>query len=332
MSKFKIVSISCIKNECDIIEAFVKINSRIIDTFVFIDDSSDKTTEILRNLIKDGYKIILLDRQIGEDYNQGGLLTAALNFLVTQFNSLEFDYILPLDCDEFPNSISLEDFTEELSQIPEGFVGSYVWETYIPTTLDFPNLISNGLIDSFQKRVPEGRIFPKIIISRDLVGKIVVGTGSHNAIHLNGINVNEYRIDSKLAHFPVRSAEQIIRKNFSAVDGLMRKKERVQGEGFHVYNTMASILKKNICLNLEDIQMIANEYANPNPILRKIGLDEVQLLSPKWIPNYTLSYHDFSKIDFANCFGEIIINSWLNPIAYNDFSDLRQALIDNPSL
>jgi len=325
MKKIKIASISCIKNECDIIETFVKVNSRIIDTFIFIDDSSDKTIEILRGLIKDGFNIIILENQ-GDGFNQGELLTSALNFLGTQFNNFEFDYILPLDCDEFPNTISLEIFAEEVSKIPEGYVGSYLWETYIPTSIDFPNLISNGLIECFQKRIPEGRNFPKIIIPKDLVGRIIIGTGAHNAAHLNGINFNEYRIESDLAHFPVRSAEQIVRKNFSAVDGLMRKKERVHGEGFHVYNTMSSILKNNIRLNLQDIQMIANEYANPNPIINKISPGNDKSLRPNWIPNYTLSYHEFSKIDFASCFGEIIINSWLNPISYNDFSDLRQAL------
>jgi hypothetical protein len=78
--------------------------------------------------------------------------------------------------------------------------------------------------------------------------------------------------------------------------------------------------------------MIANEYANPNPVLQKISADDLKSLSPDWIPNYTLFYNELSKIDFANCFGEIIINSWLNPIPYNDLSDFRQALRDQPAL
>ena len=69
----KIASISCIKNEADLIEDFVRINSTFIDTFVFIDDSSDDTSLILKKLAHEGFKILLVEQDNSEaEYQQGG--------------------------------------------------------------------------------------------------------------------------------------------------------------------------------------------------------------------------------------------------------------------
>ena len=175
MRKAKIASISCIKNECDIIETFVRVNSRIIDTFLFVDDSTDTTRNILKKLIKDGFRIIILDHQYSATtYDQAGLLANALSVVKDQSMGSDFDYVLPLDCDEFPNSLSIESFTQELCEIPDDCIGNYFWDTYVPTSLEFSNLNENGLISCFQRRTLEGISYPKIIIPKNYLDKITL--------------------------------------------------------------------------------------------------------------------------------------------------------------
>ena len=325
MKKIRIASISCIKNESDIIETFIRVNSRVVHTFFFIDDSTDATREILRKLIKEEFHIIILENKSGITYfDQASIVNNAICIIREQYKDIDFDYILPLDCDEFPNTLSIENFTQELSKIPDDSIGNYFWETYIPISLEFSKLNKNGLTSCFQKRAFEGINFPKIIIPKTHFDKIIVDTGGHNAAYSGGMPCKTYTIQSQLAHFPVRSPEQIIRKNFTAVYGLMRKKSRSKGEGFHVYYTMAAILNKNIKINLKTLQKIAFEYASNNKFT--IEPDIVELLKPSWIPDYQLKYLDQSNINFMEIFGNIIIESWLDPLPPNDLYDLCVAL------
>jgi len=193
--------------------------------FFFIDDSTDTTREILRKLIKDGFNIITLENKSRMKYwDQAELINNAIYIIREQYKESDFDYILPLDCDEFPNTISIENFTQELSDIPDSSIGNYFWETYIPISTEFSKLNENGLTSCFQRRTLEGINFPKIIIPKSHFDKIILDAGAHNAFYLNGISCKTYTIKSRLAHFPVRSPEQIIRKNFNAVYNLMRKK------------------------------------------------------------------------------------------------------------
>jgi hypothetical protein len=46
----KIAAVTMIKNECDILELFIKVNSRIIDAFYIIDHgSTDNCKKLLKN-------------------------------------------------------------------------------------------------------------------------------------------------------------------------------------------------------------------------------------------------------------------------------------------
>ncbi len=66
----KFAAVAMVKNECDIIELFIKINSRFFDHIYFLDHmSNDNTVKIINLMIAKGYNIsyrIIADKA----YNQ----------------------------------------------------------------------------------------------------------------------------------------------------------------------------------------------------------------------------------------------------------------------
>jgi len=94
----KIAAISMVKDECDIIELFVKINSRTFDQIFVVDHASrDGTLDILLAMKQMGYPVSI-SRYDHPDFQQA----LVLSYLARQIaNTNEFSYIVPLDADEF---------------------------------------------------------------------------------------------------------------------------------------------------------------------------------------------------------------------------------------
>lgn len=311
----KIASISCIKNEADLIEDFVRINSTFIDTFVFIDDSSDDTSLILKKLAHEGFKILLVEQDNSEaEYQQGLLISSVILNLIQ--SGFVCDWFLPLDCDEFPTVTNKFHFFDELRKIPAGVLGAYKWETYVPTRLDFDAISESPLLNSFKKRNPEGNIFYKIVIPFNLAAEVILDPGSHGAININThIRCNAQELSARLGHFPIRSASQIIKKNLRAVNDFLSKKNKVVGEGLHVYRTLRFLHECRYSLTLDKLQVLSLEYANWHS-------GEYSLTDqPLWISPYKKIYMP-RQIDFNDLLYEMVEKSWLNPRGNAEYSAL----------
>lgn len=302
----KIASITCVKNESDILETFIRVNSSFIHTFVFVDDTDDGSEIIYSAMANEGHKIIVLHRQTKKPpYRQDLMILSAINHLIE--SGQHFDYFLPLDVDEFPAFEDLNVAARYLEQIPQGFIGTYNWETYVPLNDDFSKHQNNGLIKSFGKRDPEGTQYQKIIIPLLLARSTQVAVGAHWAAGLDGTPAKYYKIDRNLGHFPVRSSEQIIRKNISAVYGLLRKDNRFELEGHHVMTVLKQIRQNGFSLPLAELQKIAFSYAN-NDIIPKIPG-----YTPTWIKPYELRYSKLVSSNFEKNLIDMLIDSWLDP-------------------
>ena len=107
----RIASITGIKNESDIIESFVRHNSKYIDDFFFIDDSVDKSSEILEKLAQEGYRIIKINFDT-RDYQHNKIMTAATRYINSQN---QYDWIFFLDADEIIYYPSKELFSQNLN-------------------------------------------------------------------------------------------------------------------------------------------------------------------------------------------------------------------------
>jgi hypothetical protein len=74
----QVFSLTCSKNEEDIVEAFIRLNSRIVDTFIFFDSSTDSTREILSKLKNEGFNILVIADSFSSSYDQGIIMTSLL--------------------------------------------------------------------------------------------------------------------------------------------------------------------------------------------------------------------------------------------------------------
>jgi Glycosyl transferase family 2 len=315
----KLVSISCIKNESDIIETFVRVNAAFVDTFIFVDDSEDSTGDILNRLAGEGIRIFRLQRpNKTEPYRQEQMVLAALRFALDQ--NIEGDYFLLLDSDEFPKFQSHEHAAGVLSQIPQGHIGAFQWETYVPDTLEFDKLVRNGLQTSFRQRMPEGTIYEKVVIPRALVRDVYVSVGSHAAVRSDGKTLGKHLLSEKLAHFPVRSAAQIIKKNVSAVYWLMRKESRFQGEGYHVFEVLKQLVDCGFELTLDALRKVAVDYANEQTTTVHLGG------KPSWIQPYELQYTDHDNRHLIKNLCSMLVNSWAQPFTLAQTPELISVL------
>ena len=94
----KIAAVTMVKNESDIIELFIKINSRFFDDIYILDHgSTDQTAKIIKLMKQKGYNLFytLLDDKI---YNQSKITTQAVRQIA---KNKMYDYIMPIDADEF---------------------------------------------------------------------------------------------------------------------------------------------------------------------------------------------------------------------------------------
>ena len=88
----KLVSITILKNESDIVESFIRYNLNILDEMIILDNGScDETIEIIRKLQNENLPIILIE-DTDYQYNQRLKLSILLKGKIS-FGSLIQRYI-----------------------------------------------------------------------------------------------------------------------------------------------------------------------------------------------------------------------------------------------
>jgi glycosyltransferase involved in cell wall biosynthesis len=110
----RVAAICCIRNEQDIIEAFIRHTAVYCDDIVVLDHgSTDRSAEILRSLQKEGLPLHLL-----HDATLGHLEVEFTNRLVRiAAHDLCADWILPLDADELIDGAADRSFLPESGEI-----------------------------------------------------------------------------------------------------------------------------------------------------------------------------------------------------------------------
>jgi hypothetical protein len=287
-----VVCICSTKNEGDIIEAFVRLNGKICNSFFFVDDSTDNTREIIKLLVKEGYDLNYLPKSKG-GYNQPNPTRAYLSFVRRTVNP---DWIFLLDADEIIVADEEQTLFQEMQDLPPNTYLAAEWRTYIPTTLAYFDSAS-PLSECFGRRKNEREIYRKISIPGRIADNVMTTPGNHSVRSLGGAAIREQVATSYyLAHFPVRSTEQIIVKNLIATHNLTTRLDAEDGEGFHVFPILQMIRDRNYSLTLEDLGCIALNYACSDREATPYIQDELDLReNPKF--KTELSYLDLGRIN-----------------------------------
>lgn len=212
----KIVSVSMVRNEADIVETFVRYHCGIVDAMEIVDHGSvDGTARILEQLRDEGLPLRLAT-ETGGAQDQSRVVTAAARRAAREDGA---DLVVPLDADEFlvaPGSPRVREVVERLPAETDRYFQTR-WVTYVPHAGD-PASEPNVLRRIRHRRESESGDFCKVIVPGPLLrdSSATLKYGSHGVSRHGWIWHRRFeRTPAEglaVAHFPVRSVDQLIRK------------------------------------------------------------------------------------------------------------------------
>lgn len=257
----RIIGISCVRDEDDIVESFVRHNLGYLDKLYVIDNlSKDKTASILASLMKEGLAV-----EMWKSTSCSNQQDRAITVAVKKMAELEpaADFAVLLDADEFLAAPDRQSFIDDLEKIDRHGYGVMPWKTYIPVEDDLENLNPSVSVTSrmTHRRLAEGSQMYKSVIPKALFGKVRVRPGSHVVTWLDGRACERTVLSSPLAHFPIRSANQLIAKIILFNHARMLKKDSRNNESFHWAELAASIRERNFHITSDEIREYALSYS-----------------------------------------------------------------------
>lgn len=278
----KLVGISMIRNESDIIESFVRHNLTLLDELHIVDHgSTDNSRKILNCLKEEGLPIhIYYYNEL--EFVPVTILNSMMKRLAEEDESI--DYIFPLDADEFIYCPSRERLALFLSFISEDRVGMYTWRGYLPNDTEY----NPYFINSFTEQREENILTPKVIVPRTVAKKDKLTIGSHFMVNEKNEDVKSVafissqhrnfhywfldrnRFDAKIietedfwiGHYPIRSANQQIKKVLEKSITMAVKEGG--GEDSEWENQLKALLNYNMKVSLEELREIAFQYRASN--------------------------------------------------------------------
>lgn len=257
------LGIAMVKNEADIIEAFVRHNLAFMDALVIVDnDSADGTREILVALRREGLPLILFDDPVVA-YFQAEKVTAVYRKVVPLFKPR---FVFLLDADEFIVAPSRDSLYSQLREMKPGTQGTYTWRTYIPD----PTVPVADALDPLRsithRRLSDHPWSKSVIATKPMIDtKLRIQQGGHD-VTLAGISLRKVPLQNvSLAHFPVRSVDQITAK---ALVGWIAYLERnrhgtLRGAGFQ-WKALYDQIVHGAGITTEDLTREALAYAQPS--------------------------------------------------------------------
>lgn len=260
-----LAGVALVRNESDIIEAFVRTNLVLLDALhVMVHRSTDGTREILHALKAEGLPLRLSEIE-EESFDQELHTTTAAR---AAFRDDRADFVFPLDADEFLRADSREALEESLAGLPPGHVGALRWLTYVPTGQDKDSanplfrierrfdLTPSPVLDLNYCKVVVGAWFAARAACRIVEGNHAVFDGPQvPTVPCKGVSV---------CHYPIRSGDQVAEK--AALGWLAQLASGRPIEGTAVSGHWRRIfgeLKKNGVVSSADIQALVTAYLPP---------------------------------------------------------------------
>ncbi len=231
------VAISCVKNESDIVEAFVRHALAHLDRLIVLDHgSSDGTREILQALVREGLPLEIVD-----DPSPGNHQWERMNRLMRDYALArhQADWIVPLDADEFlvgpPHVRFASDFDPE--SLP-----ALAWKSYVPDPTDDPRL-DNPVMRIRHRLLKEGTTTLKVVVHAALAKRpeVVLVQGNHGILIEGDVQKATLSPRWHLAHFPGRTPEQFALKVATKHLQYLFMTEKEPGWGWHYLSPIAKL-------------------------------------------------------------------------------------------
>ena len=205
----RIVAITRVLDEADVIEAFVRHTAAYVQHHVFMDNGSvDGTTEILRALKQEGLPLTVWQNRC-VSFNEANHLTFLFRQAVTEY---EPDWVVCIDCDEFIDArqtqAGLADMLDRLA--PDISVVKMPMVEYLTTAQD---ATTEPIVPVRIRRRREPTAACKIITRADPARIDTEILAGGHSVRLGGRGGQVLEQDAlRLAHYPERSPFQCLVK------------------------------------------------------------------------------------------------------------------------
>lgn len=249
-----IVGASMVRNEGDIIEAFIRHNLRFVDKMtIFVHHSTDCTPTILKSLVGEGLSI-----EIRNDFRMGQFQSENMTAVMQECLELEdVDFFVPLDADEFIVCDNKENFVAKMrSAFPHAPL--LPWRTYVPLPSD--DWSEPHPVRRIQyRRLTEPEVIYKVAVPRSMFKGHVISSGNHRLLKPSGSVASHAVIDVPIGHFPIRSEEQFLAKIFLGAWATQLTTGLHPGTNSH-WTNLARLLSDKPSLTKEELARYAANY------------------------------------------------------------------------
>ena len=254
------LGIAMVKNEADVIEAFVRHNLGFMDALAIVDnDSIDGTREILVQLQQEGLPIILFDNPVVGHFH-AEIMTAVYRKVVPQFKPR---FVFLLDADEFIVASSRDALYVQLRAMRPGTQAQYCWRTYIPAPTGPEGDPSDPLRSITHRKVVEhDPRWKAVIVTKPKIDmKLKIVHGNHGATYAGRLLRRIKLRDVVIAHFPVRSVDQITSKVLVGWIANLERNRYLPGHFADHWKSLYERIIRGAVITTEDVTREALRYA-----------------------------------------------------------------------
>lgn len=220
----KIAAVSMVRNEVDILPAFVNHNAQFVDAFYFADHRSTDGTSALLEMLS-------------HSSNLGGHTSRSFQMRSTQYFQREVcrcladvafsdrhDWVIFLDADEFIRHRNRGALEDALRGIASG-IAALQWRNLIPTDAATrgPFRLDQAFTEPAVRRNPPNQ---KIALSRDFAARYPfyrLTEGNHSVELAPGLRSIGGDLVGELGHVPIRSEAQAQQKVKQMLDGIRQQ-------------------------------------------------------------------------------------------------------------
>jgi hypothetical protein len=291
----RLCGVAMVRDEADVVEAFVRHNTAVLDGLIVADHGSlDGTRDILSRLEAEGLPLRVVPVDEPAFFQSRHVTELARQALSAE----RADFVFALDADEFLKVPSRRALESALSAVPTGMHALVHWFTYVPDDLETPEAFGPGHL--WWRLKAERHAMHKVAASRALLDtpSAVITDGNHLVSEPSARTPPRHaRLPAGVvacAHCPVRSREQLSAK---VVTGYLADlAAQAPGREFaHHWGELYRQIAAGATLTAESLREIACNYTLPRAKWQPVA--DIELVEDPVRLDFELRYPAAGRAD-----------------------------------
>ena len=231
-----------IKNEQDILNAFLNHIDALFDFVILIDHRSvDNSTEILKKAVSQRMNWTYISLDVNGYYQK-----EAENLVLPRLFEIGVDFVFFLDCDEFVQVQSRKELEETVVRLNQpSMVGNFRWNNCINDDIHTQQFENKSSIYKCKEQSPYSKVLIPRSVYEHYMGKIYLSQGNHQVLDLDGKVLESFEIGN-LIHIPIRSRKQLINKAIRSSMACIARSNSSPGESFQFFKMLEMIANGEI--------------------------------------------------------------------------------------